>query len=247
MSRLPDAVWINVNPSFRRFDRPVLDFLAREVAIADWQYCQSLDEPASLDIALLLLQDYLKQCDRPLHLVGHGTGGLVGLLYARRYPERVKSLTLLSVGVYPAIDWQAHYYVLSKLLPCSRQTLLNQSVHNLFGHQSCAVTQEYRYLLEEDLLLSLSPHNLYQNAHFAPGTVPVPLLVCGGDIDTVIDRHLLQGWQPWLKSGDRIWSCHKGRYFFHYSHPYSVSQEIFSFWRSLIRQEFLSEQTVIIP
>jgi hypothetical protein len=57
----------------------------------------------------------------------------------------------------------------------------------------------------------------------------------------------LQGWQPWLKSGDRIWSCHKGRYFFHYSHPYSVSQEIFSFWRSLIRQEFLSEQTVIIP
>ncbi|MDB9507017.1 hypothetical protein PN502_07930 [Microcystis aeruginosa CS-338/01] len=65
-----------------------------------------------------------------------------------------------------------------------------------------------------DLLLSLSPHNLYQNAHFAPGTVPVPLLVCGGDIDTIIDQHLLQGWQPWLKSGDRIWSCHKGRYFF---------------------------------
>ncbi len=55
MSRLPDAVWINVNPSFRRFDRPVLDCLAREIAIADWQYCQSLDQPASLDIALVLL------------------------------------------------------------------------------------------------------------------------------------------------------------------------------------------------
>jgi hypothetical protein len=74
-----------------------------------------------------------------------------------------------SIGVF---QLQAHYYVLSKLLPCSRQTLLNQSVHNLFGHQSCALTQEYRYLLEEDLLLSLSPHNLYQNAHFALGQFP---------------------------------------------------------------------------
>ncbi len=71
MSRLPDAVWINVNPSFRRFDRPVLDFLAREIAIADWQYCQSLDEPASLDIALVLIQDYhTRKSSAALHLSG---------------------------------------------------------------------------------------------------------------------------------------------------------------------------------
>jgi|GEM_PF-2838428 len=79
--------------------------------------CKSrLAIPTSLDAALVLLHDYLKEGDRPLHLLGHSTGGLLGLLYAHRYPERVRSLTLLSVGVHPAIDWQAHYYIQRQML-----------------------------------------------------------------------------------------------------------------------------------
>jgi hypothetical protein len=41
----------------------------------------------------------------------------------------------------------------------------------------------------------------------------------------------LQGWQPWLKQGDRIWQCSKGRYFFHYFHSQEVTEQITDFWR----------------
>ena len=67
-----------------------------------------------------------------MHLIGHSTGGLLGLLYTRQYPEKVKSLTLLGVGVHAAVDWQAHYYIHRQFL--SRQATLNAMVYNLFGY-----------------------------------------------------------------------------------------------------------------
>lgn len=104
MSQLPEALWLNVSPALEKLDRPLLKHLSQHLSIAQWQYCQTPDEPMSLEIALVLLHDYLKHHDRPIHLLGHGTGGLLGLLYTRQHPERVRSLTLLSVGVYPAVD-----------------------------------------------------------------------------------------------------------------------------------------------
>ncbi|MHC5733019.1 MAG: alpha/beta fold hydrolase, partial [Nostoc sp.] len=69
-----------------------------------------------------------------MHLIGHSTGGLLGLLYTRRYPEKVKSLTLLAVGADAALDWQAHYYTHRPFL--SRQKILTTMVYNLFGYQN---------------------------------------------------------------------------------------------------------------
>lgn len=99
MNNLPDVLWLNANPGFQRFDRPLTRYLSHQITIGQWQYCQTPDEPSCLEIALTLLHDYLKSRSRPLHLIGHSTGGLLGLLYARKHPERVKSLTLLAVGV----------------------------------------------------------------------------------------------------------------------------------------------------
>ncbi len=233
MSNLPDALWLNVSPALEKIDRPLLNALSRQMAIAQWQYCQTPDEPMSLQIALELLHDYLQQYDRPVHLLGHSTGGLLGLLYARRYPDQVRSLTLLSVGVNPAIDWQAHYYTQFQLLPCSRKALLTQTVYNLFGFQSRLMLPGFLRLLEQDLKQSLSPHTLYRRASFSPGGLSVPLMVCGSQDDSVVDPNLLAGWQPWLKDGDRLWLCPDGRYFFHSVHPQLVSQKIGDFLRSL--------------
>lgn len=234
MPQVSDTVWVNVNPSFREFDQPLLNNLSQQRAIAEWQYFQTSDEPTYLEVPLMLLKKYLEQYTYPVNLLGHGIGGLISWLYTGRYPERIKSLTLLSVGPGSAVDWQAHYYVQSNLLNCSRKTLLTHAVYNLFGHQSSYLREKYRQVLERDLLTSTSPHSLCSRLHLFPERVTVPLLVCRGSDDFVIDLNLFQQWKPWLKDIDRLWQCPKGRYFFHYSYPDQVSQQIRAFWQSFV-------------
>jgi pimeloyl-ACP methyl ester carboxylesterase len=229
----PDVLWINTNPSFQRFDRFLIRYLSHHVAIAVWEYLQNPDEPSSLDVASVLLHDYLKSCQQPLHLIGHGTGGLLGLLYTRQHPERVKSLTLLSVGVKPAIDWQAHYYSMRQLLPCDRAIVLAKMVQNMFGFQEKYSTQALVQLLEKDLDASPSPHSLYQQVAIPSGGVSVPLMVCGSKDDLIVDPNALRGWKVWMKEGDRIWECPNGHHFFHFYQPQLVGKQILKFWQSL--------------
>ncbi|NJO40971.1 MAG: alpha/beta hydrolase [Cyanobacteria bacterium RU_5_0] len=245
MSILPDALWLNVSPSLRRFDRPLLHYLSQQMMIAQWEYSQTQDEACSLEIALVLLHDYLKSCDRPIHLIGHSMSGLLGLLYARRYPKRVRSLTLLSVGIHPAIDWQAFYYAHRQLLPCSRQMILARMVDNLFGDQFHPIAQGLLRTLERDLETSLSPHTLFRRESIAPGGAAAPLFVCSGEDDMIVSPHELQGWQSWLKKGDRLWKCPQGRYFFHYFQPKQVGQQIVDFYASLLPET--TEQTTLEP
>jgi len=231
MPQLPDALWINVSPPLQGFDRPLLKDLSQHTSIARWEYAQTPDEPNSLETALVLLHDYLKHRDRPIHLLGHSTGGLLGLLYARQHPERVRSLTLLSVGVNPAVDWQAHYYTQRRLLPCEQQTILRQMVYGLLGCPPKDTREMVVELLERDLYQSLSPHSLVLSKSLLPIAVEVPLLVCGSVDDTVIDPNQLRGWQQHFQhSVSRLWVCPGGRYFFHYFYPEQVSEQIVQFW-----------------
>lgn len=228
-----DALWLSVSPSFRRLEQPLLMNLQGDRTIAHWGYFQTPDEPSSLDVAVTLLHDYVKSCDRPLHLIGHSTGGLVGLLYARQFPQRVKSLTLLGVGVNPAVDWKAHYYTQLELLPCSRTRVLTQMVYQLFGRQRRHALAGLIELLERDLTESLSLHSLLKRFSLFPGSVPVPLMVCGGQEDTIVDPLQLQGWQPWMKAGDRSWLCPQGRHFFYATHPQISAEQIRNFWQAV--------------
>ncbi len=225
----PDALWLNVSLSFERFDHKLLGCLARHLEVAQWAYRQTSDEPCSLDIAVTLLHDYLKGHNRPIHLLGHGTAGLVGLLYARQNPHRVKSLTLLSVGVNPMVDWQSHYYTQLEKLPYSRQEVLTQMAHSLFGHTSRPLVSGWVNLLEQDLIHTVSPHSLLKRGSLCPSGTEVPLLVCGGEEDRVVTPPQIQGWQPWLKQGDRAVLC-PGRHFFHATSPRLVARQILDFW-----------------
>lgn len=234
MSYVADALWLNVSPALQGFDRPLLKHIAQRTAIAQWEYAQSPDEPTSFEIALTLLHDYLKHCDRPIHLLGHSTGGLLALLYARQHPERVRSLTLLSVGVNPAIDWQAHYYAQRRLLPCNQKTILRRTVYGLLGCPSKDTIETLVTLLEQDLQHSLSPHHLFRTTNLLPVSVPVPLLVCGGIDDVVISPNQLRDWQHYFNHAhSRLWICPGGRYFFHYFYAQEVSEQIAQFWTSI--------------
>ncbi|OKH18805.1 hypothetical protein NIES208_04840 [[Limnothrix rosea] IAM M-220] len=224
-----DILWINVSPALKVFNQPVLHELSRVYRVGTWDYTQSLDEGVSLDGAIRLLHRYLSQSDRPMHLMGHGAGGLLALLYAYNYPKKVKSLTLFAVGVYPAIDWQAHYYAQLRLLPCPRQVLLKQTVYNLFGLQSNETVRYLMGLLEDDLQMALSVHTLYQTLRLTPKAVAMPLMVCSGENDVVIDPQLHRDWRPWMKSTDCLWQCPGGRYFFHYFHPQKTAEAAIEF------------------
>ncbi|HEY9890080.1 MAG TPA: alpha/beta hydrolase [Candidatus Obscuribacterales bacterium] len=229
----PAALWLSVNPSFRRLEQPLLAILQGDRPLAHWGYDQTPDEPSSLAVAVTLLHDYVKGCDRPLHLIGHSTGGLVGLLYARQHPDRVKSLTLLGVGINPAIDWKAHYYTQLDLLPCGRRRVLTQMVHSLFGRQPKHCLEGLLALLERDLMTSLSLHSPLGRYSLFPGGVGVPLLVAGGQEDRVVDPVQLQGWKPWLKPGDRLWLCPAGRHFFYASHAAATAAIVQDFWAGI--------------
>lgn len=234
MSHFPDALWLGVNPSLSQFDQRLCRLLSRQVEISYWSYQQAPDEPCCIQTVVDLLDDYLQPQPQPLHLIGHGLSGALGLLYARLHPARVKSLTLLSVGSNPAVGWDAHYYALRNHLPCDRQMILIQMAHLLFGCRSSRQMATLAKLLEQILDCELTPHSLAAHQRFSPGGVDVPLLVCNGAHDVIVDPNAHSRWQPWLHSGDRLWTCPEGRHFFHYTHASKTSPVILDFWQQTV-------------
>ncbi len=179
---------------------------------------------------LALLDEYLQQ-PQPIHLIGHGLIGALGLVYTCLHPVRVRSLTLLSIGANPAVGWHAHYYALRNFLPCDRQMILLQMAKILFGCGNSAKIAGFAKLLEKVLDSELASHSLAEHRSFASGGVEVPLLVCHGADDGIIDPNAYSRWQTWLHSGDRLWTCPEGGHFFHYSHAQKVSPVILDFWQ----------------
>lgn len=235
MSHLPSALWLTVSPHLKRFDQRLLSCLSKRVSVMRWEYMQTEDEPCSLDVAINLLYEYLQghfaHTRQSTHLIGHGLSGIVGWLYAQRYPEHVRSLTLLSVGANPAVNWHAHYYALRQLLPCSRDVVLAQIVRMLFGARSHDITRSLVQLLAQDLDTGLALHSLVDNQEIKPAQVQVPLLVCQGGHDAVVGRS--DRWQSWLKPGDSVWTCPQGHHFFHFDQPRQVETAVLNHWRQI--------------
>jgi pimeloyl-ACP methyl ester carboxylesterase len=246
MSLATAPVWINANPSFKQFDGRIIRYLSQQIPIAYWEYKQELDEASSLEIALTLLHDYLKSKSQAVNLISHGTGGLLGLLYAREYPQRVKSLTLLGVGAAPAIDWQAHYYQMRKLLPCSQEMLLARMVQMMFGHQSRTNTKNLSKILQQDLSTAPTAHSLYQLNRVEAGGVLMPMMVCGSDNDGIVDRSALQGWSDYLKDDDLLWMNPEGHHFFHYFFPEHTGRKIIKFWRQVESRDQVSTKAIAL-
>lgn len=231
MTHSIDAVWTTTSRYLKRFDQPLLDRLRKHTTIAQWQYQQSADEPSSLSTAVDLLHDYIQNFDHPIHLIGHGTGGLVSLLYARQCPQNVRSLTMLGVGASATLDWMAHYYFHLQFIPSNRRQVLAQLIPDLFGEQNSTVTCYLSRLLEKEMMVSPSPHSLFQRYSLPPSGVSMPLFVCGSKTDPVVDSQALKEWQPWMKGCDRIWQYKSGYHFFHCFHPQPIAEQILDFWK----------------
>jgi len=89
---------------------------------------------------------------RPVHLVGHSTGGLLGATVCASISRNSQVFNPIRCG-YLFVDWQAHYYVHRQVL--SRQEILTAMVYNLFGYQN-KHTIKRLVSLERDLDCSLT-------------------------------------------------------------------------------------------
>lgn len=231
-----DALWLTLNPSLKRLDQCLISQLASRVKIARWEYLQELDEACCMEMAIAVLHEYLQQQEQPLHLLGHGINGVLGLIYAHRYPQNVRSLTLLSVSASLDITWHSHYYAMRELLPCSREMLLAHLVRMMFGQMCPPGTKAMATLLEQELDGGFAPHSLVNMTKVATGEVEVPIMVCYGRDDVVVDPNSRQQWKNSLKPTDRFWECPVGRHFFHFEARERVASQIYTYWHDLARR-----------
>ncbi len=232
------VLWVSVSPSLKFFDLPLLQNLIKHrslakpsgAGIARWEYAQSLDEASTLEGATAMLVEYLESCDRPVHLAGHGLSGVVAMQASVRCPEKVVSLAVLSVAVLPGLTWQAHYYLQRMMTPCSQARVLANCARSLWGTTSPYSIKSLVSLLEKDLLLSPSPHSLYQVAKLDPVLVSVPKFVMGGGQDFVISPVVFQQWRDQMGPGDQFCQLPEGSHFFHTASPDWVAGELMQFW-----------------
>lgn len=237
MSRKPIAVWLTPNPVFHSFHSPLLRDLSQYGSVAHWEYLQSQDEGSCLQKAVTSVGDYLDTLSSPIHLIGHGLGGWLGLLYARQFPSRINSLTLLGVGSNPALDWQAYYYSLFKHLRCPKGIILEQMVYNLFGEQNRVMSHYLSEVLRRDLQSSPSPHSLFKEVSDQEGGIDIPLLVCGSEDDLIVPPTAIKSWKSYLKpQQDEVWLTDRGYHFFHYFYPQAVGEKIRQFWAEREKQ-----------
>ncbi|MFK8184260.1 MAG: alpha/beta fold hydrolase [Phormidesmis sp.] len=232
--------------------------LTKTATLRRWEYCQSIDEPCCIESMVEALHDYVSDrsaleksfgnSSAKIHLAGHGVSGIIALLYAQQYPEQIASLTLLSVAARPAVNWQAHYYALRQLLPCSRAMILAQMTRLLFGQQPARFTKALSQLLANDLDSNITLHSLAHHTQIAPGALRVPVLVCNGEVDAIAGPRDAGDWQRWrahvLSSDDpspetnpfpseasRLWHCPGGNHFFHFYHAAEVAKMMRTHWQ----------------
>jgi pimeloyl-ACP methyl ester carboxylesterase len=227
------VLWVSASPSLKYFHRRLLNSLSKVVEIEFWEYYQTLDEGSSIDGAIELLQEYLSQSDDSFNLIGHGIGGVIALDYARKYPSKVASLTLLSVAVQPAINWHSYYYAQLQSFPGDRNYMLRSIAIDLFPGICSTHIQDLADRLERDLVEAPSSHSLFRLDIAPESGVEMPLMICGSQDDRVITSSALDGWNSYFKSSDRIWRATTGGHFFHHFHSELVSYQIQQFWQKL--------------
>lgn len=234
MKSKPEVVIVSTSPTSDRLDVALARYLGKDRGVAQWIYSQlDPDLAPSTPEVLFNLENYLAPFD-PVHLIGHSLNGMLAFLYAQKFPDRVKSLTLLAVGKNMAMNWVSQYYFNLHFLPICRECLLKQMAINLFGNRPPGELNFYINLLDKDLNQGFSPHSPLSLTCQKNDQIPVPLLVCGSEDDFICDPDSLHSWQMFLKSTDRFCLFDSGRHFFHHFQVEAVGKAIESFWQTKV-------------
>ena len=88
---------------------------------------KKLQDSYSFNYYEKILDDFLTQLNiEKAHLVVHDLGGPLGLMWAVKHSEKVKSLVLLNTLVYPEFSWAVKLFMLASYLPGVKNYLTSE-------------------------------------------------------------------------------------------------------------------------
>jgi pimeloyl-ACP methyl ester carboxylesterase len=125
------------------------------------------------------------------HFMGHSLGGMIGPAYARRYPDRVLSLGLLSTAAYRTADDSAKVKgVVAAMRQRGVAPVLETLKDRWFTPEFAAarpdvIARRMQQVIETDAQVFLSVFDIYAETEMAPWLheVQAPSLVLTGEFD----------------------------------------------------------------
>ena len=224
------VVMVHGNPAWSFMYRHLVDGLRDRfrVIVPDHIGCGLSDHPDRQDYSFTLdqrardLEDFLDsvQLDRPVSLVVHDWGGLIGCAYATRYPDRISRIVVLNTAAFHLPRGKD----LNRILRWCRSSRLAAFMIlrlNFFSwaatnwgsrmrRMSRLVRKAYRYPYRsardrqavlsfiQDIPLSREDHSYATVSRIEAGLARLrnkPMLLCWGELDPVFDPDFLLQWQ----------------------------------------------------
>ena len=233
------VLWLDAQPSLYCFNRRLARLLSESRTVRQWSFQHDLDESCSVETIHNLLVESLNDLDEPPHLIAHGLSGSIACLFAQRYPNLIRSLTVLSVDTQSCNHWTNHYLTMRSQLPCSRSQILSHLASALLKTDHVHVNSALSQLLEKCLDSDFISGSVVGQQSIDSLTPPdVPMLILNGEYDFVVDSGSLHRWRSVLKSGDYVDLIPQGRHFFQFSHAALVVEKINAFLDLIVTNEF---------
>jgi len=224
------VVMVHGNPSWSFYYRNLVQQLSKEhqCIVPDHIGCGLSDKPSDEEYDYTLekriddleaLLEHL-EVDKDITLVVHDWGGMIGLGYAARYPERIKRLVVLNTGAFhlpktksfPFALWLGRNTSLGTILVRGFNAFSGIASH--IGVKRKAMSKEVRqaYVAPFDSWnnristlrfiqdIPLKPHHRnYQLVSDIEASLAqfekLPMIICWGLKDFVFDKHFLAEWQ----------------------------------------------------
>ncbi len=243
----PTVVMLHGNPSWSFYYRNLIKALSSRYRciVPDHIGCGFSDKPDDdrYDYTLPRRVDDLEQLlenlqlNEKITLVVHDWGGMIGMTYAVRHPERISRLVILNTGAFPLPASKPFPLALKICRETWLGTLLVRGFNAfsrgaaLVGCKENPMSAELRALYQlpydswknriatlrfvQDIPLQPGDRNYDLICSVSDGInqfSSLPMLICWGEQDFVFDRHFLAEWQSRFPHAELHSYPHAGHY-----------------------------------
>nr|WP_321371639.1 alpha/beta fold hydrolase [uncultured Desulfuromusa sp.] len=227
------VVMLHGNPSWSFYYRHLVRELRSNyrVIVPDHMGCGLSDKPVDSQYSFTLkqrvddLDAFLQslQLKKKITLVVHDWGGMIGMAWAIRYPEKIARLVILNTAAFHLPSTKKFPYALKLCRDTSLGTFLVQGF-NIFARGAAFIGCKRKRMSAELRKIYCSPYDNWQHRvatlrfiqdiPLLPDDVgfdlidqvenglsefsSVPMCICWGEKDFVFDRHFLDEWTKYF-------------------------------------------------